>query len=149
MANEPEAAGWRADMRVVTDTAPATGALGGLLTAVTAAPAPVVVVAWDMPLVTAELLRVLADGLDRPDACLPASGGPRGVEPLCAAYGPACAAPIERAIAAGRSSRDRIPRGRPRGYTSRLADVAVQGEPARLFFNVNTADDLTLANELA
>ena len=78
VANDPEAGGWRADMAVVTDTAPGLGALGGLWTAVTAGPAPVVVAAWDMPFVTAGLLIALADGLEGHDACLPASGGPRG-----------------------------------------------------------------------
>src|SRR5205823_8862658 len=62
---------------------------------------PVLCVAWDMPFVTIELLRALLEGSTGWDAFLPESGGRRGVEPLCAVYGPACAAAIERQLALG------------------------------------------------
>ena len=140
MANAPEAASWRPDLRVVRDVRPGLGAVGGILTAVVEAPAPVVVVAWDMPFVTAPLLRTLAGGLAEADACLPGSGGPRGMEPLCAAYGPACAPAIEAALAAGDHRavgfHDRIRVGILSGSA-----LAALGDPAILFFNVNTPDD--------
>lgn len=101
IANHPDAARWRPDLRVVPDVTPGLGALGGILTAVRAAPAPVLVLAWDLPFVTPPLLKALAAGLADADACLPASPGPRGLEPLCAAYGPATAAAIEAAVTAG------------------------------------------------
>jgi molybdopterin-guanine dinucleotide biosynthesis protein A len=147
VANAPEAPGWRTDLRVVPDRRAGVGTVGGLWTAVLEAPAPVVSVAWDMPFVPAGLLRELAEGLagGRFDVCLPASGGRRGVEPLCAAYGPASgpamAAALDRgdlraigfheAVRVNVLTEDRIRRF---------------GEPARLFFNVNTADDLVRAN---
>lgn len=122
------------------DLRPGLGAVGGILTAVVDAPAPVVVVAWDMPFVTVALLRTLADGLDGADACLPGSGGPRGMEPLCAAYGPACGPAIEAAVESG----DR----RAIGFHDRIrvsilsgSPLAALGDPAVLFFNVNTPDD--------
>ena len=145
VANDSEASQWRLGMAVVPDTTPGLGALGGIWTAVAAGPAPVVVTAWDMPFVTAGLLSALAEGLEGHDACLPASGGPRGVEPLCAAYGPACEAAIAAAIARG----DKRAIGFHRDVRVRIlpvSEVAALGDPARLFFNVNTADDLTLAN---
>lgn len=148
VANDPDASSWCPGMAVVADTTPGLGALGGIWTAVKAGPAPVVVAAWDMPFVTTGLLRALADGLEGHDACLPASGGPRGVEPLCAAYGPACAAAIGAAIARG----DQRAIGFHPDVRVRIlpaAEVAALGDPERLFFNVNTADDLTLANEQA
>ena len=97
VANAPDAATWRPDLRLVGDLQPGLGALGGIYTAVAAAPAPVVCVAWDMPFVTASLITLLANDLDDADVCLPAGRNRRGVEPLCAAYGAACRPAIERA----------------------------------------------------
>jgi len=148
IANAPDAPAWRPDLRVVPDLRPGLGAIGGILTAVTVAPAPVVVVAWDMPFVTAPLLRLLAARLDDADAVLPASGSRRGVEPLCAGYGPACAPAIEQALAAGDQ--------RAIGFHARVRVAVVEGaelrdlgDPARLFFNVNRVEDLQQAERLA
>jgi molybdopterin-guanine dinucleotide biosynthesis protein A len=119
----------------------------GIYTAILTAPAPVVCVAWDMPFVTAPLLRALAGGLAGADACLPESGGPRGLEPLCAAYGPAAGPAIAAAVAAGDRSalgfHDRIKVG-----ILSSERVRAFGDPAALFFNVNTADDLAEADRL-
>lgn len=144
VANAPEAASWRTDLRVVPDVQPGLGALGGILTAVREAPAPVVVVAWDMPFITAPLLGALAAGLEEVDAVLPESGSRRGVEPLCAAYGPAVEAAIGRAVAVG------DPRAigfHPWIRVRRLDRSALArfGTPDQLFFNVNTPDDLARA----
>jgi molybdopterin-guanine dinucleotide biosynthesis protein A len=147
VANAPEAAVWRPDLRVVPDLRPGLGSLGGILTAVAEAPAPVVVVAWDMPFVSAGLIGALAAGLDRYDAYLPQSDGRRGVEPLCAAYGPASRKAIDASLDAGDL--------RAVGFHAAIrvgilphAEVARLGDPALLFFNVNTADDLAHADEL-
>jgi molybdopterin-guanine dinucleotide biosynthesis protein A len=100
-----------------------------------------------MPFVPAPLLRALADGLAEADACLPESGGPRGMEPLCAAYGPAAGPAIAAALDAGDlraiAFHDRIKVGI-------LSPVAVRtfGDPAVMFFNVNTADNLAEADAL-
>jgi molybdopterin-guanine dinucleotide biosynthesis protein A len=144
VANDPEAPGWRRDLRVVTDLRPGAGALGGLLTAVTLAPAPVVCVAWDMPFVTGALLAALARGLQGLDAFLPESGGPRGLEPLCAAYGPACGPAMLACLDAGDlravGFHDRVKVG-----ILSLDRIRPLGDPGRLFFNVNTAADLAEA----
>jgi molybdopterin-guanine dinucleotide biosynthesis protein A len=148
VANTPEASSWVPGLRVVPDVRPGLGAVGGILTAVVSAPAPVVVVAWDMPFVSAELLRLLAAGLNGADAVLPRSGSRRGVEPLCAAYGPACGPAIERALAAG----DQRAIGfHPFVRVAVLEEDAIRGcgDPSRLFFNVNTAADLEKAQHLA
>lgn len=147
VANAPDAPTWRPDLRVVGDVRPGMGSLGGIYTAVVEAPAPVVCVAWDMPFVTPALVRALADGLAEWDAFLPESDGRRGVEPLCAGYGPACAAAIAASIAAG----DLRAIGFHRAVrVGRLPLEAVRrfGDPGRLFFNVNTADDLARADAL-
>ncbi len=148
VANAPDAGSWREDLRVVPDRIPGGGTLAGLHTAVLEAPAPVVVVAWDMPFVTAGLIAALAEGLAAADVVIPASGGRRGVEPLCAGYGPATgpamAAAINRgdlrAIAFHEAVRVRV---------VPEAELGAFGDPARMFFNVNTPDDLVRANGMA
>ncbi len=147
VANAPDAAQWRADLQTVADIQPNLGALGGIYTAVIEAPAPVVCVAWDMPFVSESLVGVLAEGLERNDAVLPQSTGRRGVEPLCAAYGPACRDAIAESLAAGDlraiGFHDRIKLG-----ILPLEQVRSLADPALLFFNVNTADDLARADQL-
>lgn len=147
VANAPDAPTWRPDLRTVSDAQPGFGALGGIYTAVLESPAPVVCVAWDMPFVSEALIRTLAGGLDRYDAMLPASGGRRGVEPLCAAYGPACRQAIADCLAAGDlraiGFHDRIRVG-----ILPLEQVRALADPSFLFFNVNTADDLAKADQL-
>jgi molybdopterin-guanine dinucleotide biosynthesis protein A len=147
VANAPEAPSWRPDLRIVTDVRPGLGALGGIYTAVIEAPAPVVCVAWDMPFVSGSLIRLLADGLESHDAVLPESGGRRGVEPLCAAYGPACRDAISDTLTAGDlraiGFHDRIRVG-----ILPLSEVRDLADPELVFFNVNTADDLAKADQL-
>lgn len=147
VANVPDARSWRPGLVVVPDTRAGCGSLGGIYTAVAAGPGPVLVVAWDMPFVTAELLHALARRADGYDAFLPESGGRRGLEPLCAVYGPAC----EPAIRARLDQED----FRAIGFhedirvgTLPLERVAAFGDPETLFFNVNTAEDLARAEEL-
>jgi molybdenum cofactor guanylyltransferase len=148
VANAPDAASWIPGLLVVPDVEPGTGALGGLLTAVTAAPAPVVCVAWDMPFVPAGLLRELAAGLEEGyDAFLPASDSRRGLEPMCAAYGPACSPAIAAALARGDR---RAIAFHPDVKVGILPVERVRrwGDPEQLFFNVNTPDDLLKAGDL-
>jgi molybdopterin-guanine dinucleotide biosynthesis protein A len=147
VANAPEAPAWRPDLRTVSDVRPGLGALGGIYTAVVSAPAPVVCVAWDMPFVSEALIHLLAAGLERYDAVLPQSDGRRGVEPLCAAYGPGCAEAISGSLDAGDL--------RAVGFHPRirvgilpLDQVRDLADPDLLFFNVNTADDLARADQL-
>jgi len=147
VANAPDAADWRPDLRTVPDVRPGLGALGGIYTALLLGPAPVVCVAWDMPFVSAELVRELAKGLDQYDAVLPESGGRRGVEPLCAAYGPACTEAAAASLDAGDL--------RAIGFHSQIRvgtlspdRVRRLGNPELMFFNVNTAEDLLRADEL-
>ena len=81
-------------------------------------------------------------GLAAADVVIPESGGSRrGVEPLCAAYGPACGPAIRAALARGDQ--------RAVGFhadvrVTRLpaAQVLMYGDPDVLFFNVNTPEDL-------
>ncbi len=145
IANDPDAVHWNTGLRIAADVMPGFGALGGIHAAVAQAPAPVVAVAWDMPFVNVTLVRLLADALaSGHDAVLPASDGRRGMEPLCAAYGPACEPAIRRALE----------RGDRRAISFHddvsvailpLEEVAQAGRPDLLFFNINTAEDLAQA----
>lgn len=135
------------------------GALGGIHAALSwareEARAGALVVACDMPFVSADLLGRLLDeagsgagSAHAVDAVVPESGGRRGVEPLCAYYSVACLAAIE--AAAGRGDRrviafydDVALRRLP------LDDVRRYGDPSELFMNVNTHDERTRAEAIA
>lgn len=133
---------------MVPDVIPGAGALGGIHAALTAvslgAPGQVLCVAWDLPFLTAPLLLALIAGAPPFDAYLPESGGPRGVEPLCAVYGPRCLPAAARAIAAG-DLRAVAFHEAVRVGTLPLARVRALGDPGRFFFNVNTPEDLERA----
>ena len=147
VANAPDARSWRPGLEVARDVRAGCGSLGGIYTAVAAGPGPVLVVAWDMPFVTADLLQALVRGSDGYDAFLPESSGRRGLEPLCAVYGPACETAIRSRLdhedfrAVGFHEDVRV-------GTLPLEQVAKFGDPETLFFNVNTAEDLARAEEL-
>jgi molybdenum cofactor guanylyltransferase len=147
IANADDAGEWRERLVIERDVLPGQGSLGGILTAVEKA-APVLCVAWDMPFVPAGLLKELAALLEGgADAAVPESDSRRGLEPLCAAYGPRCGPAIRNAIARGDQ--------RAVGFHSeiRLARlprerVLQYGDPGVVFFNVNTPQDLTKAEAL-
>ncbi len=147
VANAPDAGSWYPGLRTVPDVRPGLGSLGGIYTACVAAPAPVVLAAWDMPFVPPGLLRALAQGLERWDACLPESGSRRGVEPLCAGYGPRAVPAIEAAIAAGDLRAIGFHQAIKVGILS-TEQVSRFGDPGFLFFNVNTAGELAEAEAL-
>ena len=144
VANAPDAAAWRSDLATVPDAEPGLGSVGGIYTAVAAGDDPVLCVAWDMPFLTADLLRTLVDGSAAYDVFLPESDSRRGLEPLCAVYGPACRAAIERQLARG----DRRAIGfhpEVKVGTLPLERVRAFGDPAELFLNVNRPEDLQRA----
>jgi molybdopterin-guanine dinucleotide biosynthesis protein A len=149
VANAPDSAAWRPDLQTIPDVRPGFGTLGGIYTAVTAGAGAVLCVAWDMPFVTEALLRALLDRMTpgQFDAVLPESAGKRGLEPLCAVYGPACAAPIARRLESGDLKAISFHPDVRVGIVP-LAQVRDFGDPDELFFNVNTPDDLARAEAL-
>ena len=156
IANAAEASTWLPGVRTAADVRPGLGALGGLHAALAQAGTDVLLVAWDMPFVSAALLgelRRIGDGgsdeshhelrvVDTPDVVIPESDGSRrGVEPLCAWYSQRCLGAVERTLDAGdlrvigfheQVRVQRLPVARVRDF----------GEPARLFSNVNTREEL-------
>ena len=126
----------RAGIRVVRDRVTASGPLGGLDAALAAARHDaLVLLACDMPFVTAGLLEHLLALTSGADAVVPRTE--RGYHPLCAAYTRAC----QPAIAV------RLDRGQLR-MVDFLADVRVRvvcgdelaalGDHHRLLANINT-----------
>lgn len=138
----------------IADLISGCGPLGGLHAALVAARGDVVlVVACDMPYVSAPLLAYLASlagdrgkpverseagGLGAPDtyvAVVPQTE--RGYHPLCAAYTRAAILPIERRLAAGRlKMTDLLADLRVRVVTAH--DIGRFGDPHQLLANVNT-----------
>jgi molybdopterin-guanine dinucleotide biosynthesis protein A len=147
IANAPGASAWRPDLKTIPDARPGGGSLGGIYTAVSAGAEPVLCVAWDMPFVPEGLLRALIDGAGNYDAFLPESSGRRGLEPLCAVYGPRCGPAIEQRLAQGDLKAISFHADVRVGILS-LAKVKGFGDPDELFFNVNTPDDLARAEAL-
>jgi molybdopterin-guanine dinucleotide biosynthesis protein A len=98
IANSPDTGSWLPGVRTAADVLPGRGSLGGIHAALAHAHGSVLVVAWDMPFVPAELLLCLRALGSRADAAVPESGSRRGLEPLCAWYSQACLAPIERRL---------------------------------------------------
>lgn len=148
IANDPAAEAWLPGARVASDVRPGFGSLGGIHAAIVHAGGPALVVAWDMPFVPAELLAALRALGEGADAAVPESDSRRGVEPLCAYYTPACVAPIERRLDAGDL---RVIGFYDHVRVARLEADAVRkfGDPARIFMNVNTPDELLLAEQYA
>jgi molybdopterin-guanine dinucleotide biosynthesis protein A len=149
IANAPDSAAWRPDLQTIPDARPGFGTLGGIYTALTAGTGAVLCVAWDMPFITAGLLRALLDHMHTGDydAVLPESSGKRGLEPLCAVYGPACAAAIARRLDSGDLKAISF-HGDVRVGIVPLDQIRGFGDPDELFFNVNTPDDLARAEAL-
>jgi molybdopterin-guanine dinucleotide biosynthesis protein A len=148
IANDGEAAAWLPGVRTEPDVRPGLGSLGGIYSAIVRAGGPVLLVAWDMPFVPAELLAALRERGAGADVAVPESDSRRGVEPLCAYYTPACIPPIERRLDAGDL---RVVGFYDDVRVARLdaAEVARFGDPTRIFLNVNTPDDLELARRHA
>ncbi len=129
----------RTEGRHIPDVIEAGGALGGLYSALLVAATPIVLVlAGDLPFVTAMLLRHLARLDPHEDAVVPRTAD--GWHPLCAGYRRSVATRLKRRLHRGdlRVS-DALADMRVREVTSeRLSDMR-SGD--LLLMNVNTPDD--------
>ncbi len=146
-------------LREVPDLRPGLGPLGGLDTALGAArDDTVLVIAGDMPFLTAEFLEYLArmasdaGSMGNPgnpgniDAAVPRTA--LGTHPLAAAYRRACQPRVRARLAAGELAM--------RGLLEELQVLEIGhdanarfGDPGRLLANVNTPADLDQAQSLA
>ncbi len=129
---------------VLVDLVPGSGPLAGVLAALEAAPGRAgLFLAVDLPFVPVALLTRLVELADDLDAVVPVS--PRGPEPLCAVYGPACLEPIRRRMARGDLRMTGFwPDVRLREVPP--AELVAFGDPSHLFRNLNTPADLEAAD---
>lgn len=120
---------------VVADGWPGDGPVGGVVTALEhfAMHDAVVVVACDLPLLTAATVEGLLASLAAAPDALAAVAVTDRVQPLCVAWRPAAAAPLRLALLAGER--------RLQDILARLAVVKLSVNPQDLE-NVNTPSDL-------
>ena len=139
---------WLPGVKVIPDAWRKQGSLVGIHTALTFARSPILLVAWDMPFVTRDLFSLLCDRSTASQyATIP--HGATTLEPFCAVYTPECLPVIEERLAADdlrlANMLDRL----PSFEKIEVSDIARVGDPIRLFFNVNTAEDLAIAEVMA
>lgn len=148
VSNDPDAERWLPDARVDVDVKAGRGSLVGIHAAISHARGPVIVVAWDMPFVTTEVLTLIRDrASSAAHAVIPVPA--TGPEPCCAWYSPTVLPAISDMIDK-REFRlgalfDRLPSVEV--ITER--QIAAVGDARRLFFNVNTPADLDMAASMA
>lgn len=149
VARQPETLAFLG-VKVVSDLLPGVGALGGLHTALAVAGHPLVgVVACDMPFVSAPLLETACRRLQESgaDAVIPLLK--EGWEPLHAVYRrETCLPLVERAIQRGER---RLISWHSEARILPLAEEEIRLLDAHLraFLNINTPEDLRLAEALA
>jgi molybdenum cofactor guanylyltransferase len=151
IANAPEAERWLAGVPVRQDTRRERGSIVGIHSAIVGAGAGdiVLVVAWDMPFVSADLLAYLAArAREAPPRTAVIPDGPSGPEPFCAAYTPDCLPDIERAIDRGEFRMSSVVSDLANASRVSAAEMSRFGDPTRLFFNVNSAADLEKAERM-
>jgi len=144
VANDPRAARWFPTVPIVQDAEEGLGPLHGLRTALASAEdAPVLVVAWDMPFVTASLLSTLrAEGERGATAAVPVAGTPPRPEPLCAYYAAGALATCDALLGRGERRAAALLEALPGAITVGANALAMLGDPARLLLSVDTLEDL-------
>lgn len=134
-------------IRLVPDDSPGAGPLAAIHTGISAIrAAQYLVVACDMPFITTGLLRYLLAVSGGCDAVVPVVSGLD--QTLCAAYRRACLPAIARALDAGGK---RVTDFFAQVCVCRLTEDELEqfGPPEILLFNVNTAEDLAQARQIA
>ncbi len=126
-------------VRTISDRVAGCGPLGGLHTALSEARGEaLLIIAGDMPFVSAPFLAHLLALTSEGDAVVPRTG--RGYHPLCAAYTRACLEPIVRRLAEGQLKMIGVLED-VRVRTITEAEMRVFGDPDTLVANVNTPDE--------
>ncbi len=133
-------------VRLAVDEVPGAGALAGLRTALMASRGMrTLVVACDMPLIRRSFVRRLLTLAPESDVVVPR--WERKFQPLLAVYAHTCLLAVEERLSAGEQSMISF-------YSRVSTHVISEAEVARLdpeglsFFNVNTPEDLALAERL-
>jgi molybdopterin-guanine dinucleotide biosynthesis protein A len=131
------------DCRVLSEPSEPHHPLMGIVTALGAsAGRGVVAIACDMPLVPSKLLTWLAQ-LEEPVAVCEKNGE---LEPLLGRYSPEVCERLQESLVAGAPMRAAVAALDP--FVIPEDRVARFGDPERIFFNINTPDDLAEAERL-
>lgn len=150
-ANDPDAQTWfgMREAIPIRDVHVGMGGLAGVEGALRNH-SEVLVVAWDMPFVTAQLLGAILDAAraHEADAVVPESLSPHGFEPFCAFYSGRLREPLTRFLERGGGAAHEFVARIPRLHRLPLAEVKRKGDPRRLFFSVNTPEDLDRARAM-
>ena len=135
-------------VRVVPDPLPDRGPMAGILAGLRhARRARLLVIPVDMPMLTPSFLRFLVD-VD-PDAAVTVPRWQPGLEPLVAVYHKVCAAALTELVEHGTTAIHAFINST--GLQVHRVDepeLRAHGDPAQLFLNINTPEDLTLAETL-
>jgi molybdopterin-guanine dinucleotide biosynthesis protein A len=135
----PTDAGVATGIRCVPDRVPQNGPLAGLDAALAAARDDrVIIVACDMPFITAEFLKNLVALSQSVDAVVPRTE--RGYHPLCAVYGRSCHPAVLRRLAEHRLKMLELFEDLSVHVVDRESVALFGGE--RVLANVNTPDEL-------
>lgn len=150
VANDADASRWLPGVPVLADRRQGAGGLAGVETAL-AGGRDALVVAWDMPFVSAELLQSIAGMASRlsADVVVPTSDSPYGFEPFCALYSARTLMPLTRYLDGGGRAAHEFVTKQPNTRVVPAEDVGRAGDPRRLFFSVNTPEDLAFARAIA
>ncbi|MEO5896715.1 MAG: molybdenum cofactor guanylyltransferase [Vicinamibacterales bacterium] len=134
-----------AGLRVVPDAVHHGGALAGIYSAIVASPCErTLVVGCDMPFLTERFIRHLAT-FDEADVVMPRSAS--GLEPLCAIYRRACAAPILARLERG-ERQAAVPLEGTQMVEVSQEQLAAFDPEGLLFVNVNTPHDYARAQRM-
>ena len=144
-----DASDWLRDAGIAPDLLPVRASITGIHAAISAAAADIIAVAWDMPFVPADLIGNLRSQRygNTVSAVVPVVDG--RPEPLCAAYTKRAAEPIADAVARGLLKNSDVLAALPNVVWLDESDLKPYGDPAVIFFNVNTPADLNRAEEIA
>jgi molybdenum cofactor guanylyltransferase len=144
VSNDPLADDWFPKLRVVEDETPGLGPLAGLETALRAAKGgAVIVVAWDMPFITAPLLRGMrALGELGAAAVVPVHGSPPVPEALCAYYAPEALDVCRELLARGERRASALWEALPTATSIPERLLEQHGDPERVFLSVDTPEKL-------
>lgn len=146
IANDPEYD--RLHLPVLSDLNTGIGPLEAIRTALANSRADrIVLVACDLPFVTAELFETLIHNADGYQAVVPMSADDK-IEPLCAVYSLEALEPVTALIAGG-ERKVRLLFDRLRTRMMRFYELQQLPGSDRFFINVNTIEDYARAIQLA
>ena len=132
---------------VLGDVRKERGSLIGLHSALTQCVDGALVVAWDMPFVSAPLLLLLRRAGEGAEAAAIPEGA-RGLEPLCAYYPRSCLEVVERQLESGAMRLSTFVDLLPRRVIVARDEIERFGAAEQIFANVNSAADLAAAQLL-